>query len=112
MAEITFDTAAETLRDILYVSIGAGVIAFQKLQVQRQEINKAMLGQIDEARNTAKGNFDSVSELAMKRVKDLEERMEGMETDLENLLSQVEDRLPAQARDFMKQARTIGRRAA
>lgn len=112
MAEITLDTAADTLRDIFYVSIGAGVIAFQKLQVQRQEINKAMLGQIDEARNTAKGNFGSVSELAVKRVKDLEERMEGMETDLENLLSQVEDRLPAQARDLMQQARAIGRRAA
>lgn len=112
MAETTLDTVADRLRDVFFVSVGAGVIAFQRLQVQRQELNKAMRGQLDEAQSTAMGNLDSMSALAVKRVRELEERMENIETELEKVLSQVEARLPAQARDLVRQARTIGRRAA
>lgn len=36
------DGAARTLKDALYVGVGLGVIAFQKAQVQRQELQKAL----------------------------------------------------------------------
>ncbi|MCU1358480.1 MAG: hypothetical protein JWM89_3898 [Acidimicrobiales bacterium] len=112
MADVNIDTITDTLRDAIYVGIGAGVIGFQKLQVQRQELTKAVTAQLDEARGTAKGSLDSVSELVEDRVKQIEERLEGLEGRLEALLAQIEDKLPEQARDLVKQARDLVARAA
>ncbi len=44
MAEITIDDINRTLKDSFYVTVGLGVIAFQKAQVQRQELRKQVLG--------------------------------------------------------------------
>lgn len=35
-----FDSVTKTLKDVVYVSIGLSVIAFQRAQVQRQELRK------------------------------------------------------------------------
>ena len=36
------EDATKVLKDALYVSVGLGVIAFQKAQVQRNELQKAL----------------------------------------------------------------------
>jgi len=36
------EDATKVLKDALYVSVGLGVIALQKAQVQRQELQKAL----------------------------------------------------------------------
>lgn len=40
----------KTARDALYVSIGLGIIAFQKAQVRRVELTKQLKGQLGETR--------------------------------------------------------------
>ncbi|CAN5599345.1 hypothetical protein BH10ACT1_BH10ACT1_41200 [soil metagenome] len=119
MADLTLDTVTETVRDAFYVGVGAGVLAFQKLQVQRVELTKAVNAQLEDAKgtalvsiDTAKGSFENVSELVEDRVKLLEERLTGLESRLEAVLAQVEDKLPEQARDLVKQARDLVARAA
>ena len=111
MAEINFDTIAETVtstvRDAFYVGVGAGVIAFQKLQVQRVELTKALAAQLDDAKDNAKGSLDSVTEMVEDRVKLLEERLAAVEERLEAALAQIEEKLPEQARDLVKQAREL-----
>ena len=37
-----FEDATKVLKDALYVSVGLGVIAFQKAQVQRVELQKVL----------------------------------------------------------------------
>jgi hypothetical protein len=37
-----FEDATKLLKDALYVSVGLGVIAFQKAQVQRNELQKTL----------------------------------------------------------------------
>lgn len=37
-----FEDATKRLLDAVYVGVGLGVIAFQKAQVQRQELQKAV----------------------------------------------------------------------
>jgi hypothetical protein len=37
-----FEDATKLLKDALYVSVGLGVIAFQKAQVQRNELQKVV----------------------------------------------------------------------
>lgn len=107
MAENTIDTIAETVantaRDAFYVGVGAGVIAVQKLQVQRVELSKTLTTQFDDA----KVSFDNVSDLIDDRVKLLEERLSAVEGRLENVLAQIEEKLPEQARGLVKQAREL-----
>ncbi len=114
MADLSLDTVTSFARDAFYVSVGAGVIAFQKLQVQRVELSKSLTTQfgdakelLDEAKDNAEKSLGTVSELVEDRVKLVEERLAAVEARLEAVLSQVEDKLPEQARDLVKQAREL-----
>jgi hypothetical protein len=62
---------ASAAKDAAYVSVGLGVIAFQRLQVRRQELHKALSSQNDEARAA----LDLVGSLVGDRLKMLEERL-------------------------------------
>lgn len=123
MADVTVDSVTQTvtsaLRDAFYIGVGAGVIAFQKAQVQRQELRKALTAQLDDAKgtateqlNAAKDQLAGVSDAFEDRVKLLEERLSGIEGRLETLLAQLEEKLPEQAKDLVKQARELVARAA
>lgn len=43
------DEAARLLRDSFYVTVGFGVLAFQKLQVRRRELTKQLAPLVDGA---------------------------------------------------------------
>lgn len=108
MADLTLDTVTDTIRDALYIGVGAGVLGVQKLQVQRYELTKSLAAQLDEAKGTfaaAKGSLPNVSDAIEDRVKLVEERLESLVTDLEH-------KLPEPASDLVKQARGLVARAA
>ncbi len=71
MARSPIDDVANVVKDAAYVSVGLGVIAFQRLQVRRNELNKALGGQADEA----KGALGLVATLVGERLKVVEERL-------------------------------------
>lgn len=107
-----------TLKDAAYVGIGFGVLAFQKAQVQRQELQK----RLEAGLGDAKGGFGKLSEDVQDRIKLVEERIEALgkqvdaaaddfEERLEKALDQVQDRLPEQAKDLFTKARTAGKDA-
>lgn len=98
MAEITIDDIQKTLKDSLYVTIGLGVIAFQKAQVQRQELRK----QVEENLGGARG-------VVGEQVKVLQTRLETVENRIESVLDDVEQQLPEQARTVMQQARDVAK---
>jgi ElaB/YqjD/DUF883 family membrane-anchored ribosome-binding protein len=100
MAEITLDDLQKTVRDSFYVTVGLGVIAFQKAQVQRQELRKQL-------EDGVAGTQQTVSD----SVKTVEERLEAVEHRIDEVLDDVEDRLPAQARLVMSQARSVAKDA-
>jgi hypothetical protein len=71
VARSPLDDVTRTAQDAAYVSVGLGLIAFQRLQVRRHELHKALSGQAGEA----KGALDLVGTLVTERVKLLEERL-------------------------------------
>jgi hypothetical protein len=71
MARSPIDDVAGVAQDAAYVSLGLGVIAFQRLQVRRQELHKALGAQGGEV----KGAVDAVGSLVGERLKMLEERL-------------------------------------
>ena len=58
-------------KDAALVTVGLGVIAFQRFQVRRIELTKAITTQTEEAR----GVFDVVGALVGERLKAVEERV-------------------------------------
>ena len=101
-----------TARDAAYVGIGFGVLAFQKAQVQRQELKK----KLDAGLADAQGNVKSLGSTLEDRVKLVEERLEALskqgeqladelEARFEKALDDVEGKLPEQAREVFGQVR-------
>jgi hypothetical protein len=72
MAGSPLDDVTSAVKDAAYVSVGLGVIAFQRLQVRRNELTKSLSGSTGEAR----GVLESVGNLVGDRVKLVEERLE------------------------------------
>ncbi len=71
MASTPVDDLANAIKDATYVSVGLGVIAFQRLQVRRNELSKAISGPAEEA----KGTLEVIGALVGERVKLVEERL-------------------------------------
>lgn len=91
----------KALKDAAYVTVGLGVIAFQKAQVQRQELLKQLKGQAGDAKDP----YESMTSFVEDRVKLVEERLADVESRIDQLLDQVQDTLPEQAAELVKQAR-------
>lgn len=100
MADLTLDDLQRTVRDSIYVSIGLGVIAFQKAQVQRQELKKNL-----------EQNFGGARTNVEDSLKTVEERLTAVEDRIDDVLDDVEARLPEQARTVMAQARAAAKDA-
>lgn len=100
MTSITLDDVQRAARDSFYVSIGLGVIAFQKAQVQRQELRKSLTNNLAEARTTLEASLKTAEE----RLGDAEERLDAV-------LDDVEAQLPESARTVMSQARKAAKDA-
>lgn len=106
------------VKDAAYVGIGFGVLAFQKAQVQRQELQKRLEAQLGDA----KGGFGKLGEDVQDRLKLVEERLEALgkqadaaaddfEEKLDKALDQVQERLPEQVKELFGKARAAGKDA-
>lgn len=107
-----------TLKDAAYVGIGFGVLAVQKAQAQRRELQGKLTASVGEA----KGGFDKLGEDVQDRLKLVEERLEALgkqvddaaddfEERLDKVLDELQGRLPEQVRDLVGKARAAGRDA-
>ena len=58
----SLDPVAKTAQDVAYVSIGLGLMVFQKAQVRRQALSKALHELMGEARGAVGDNLKVVEE--------------------------------------------------
>src|SRR3546814_11869183 len=72
MAASPLDEVTSAVKDAAYVSVGLGVLAFQRLQVRRNELKKQLSRSTDEPRST----LEVVGKLVGARVKLVEERVD------------------------------------
>lgn len=100
MAEATVQDLTKTLKDAAYVAVGFGVIAFQKAQVRRRELEQQL-------------NVSTVAlrDQITKAAAEAEERIEPVVEAVEASLDQLEERLPEPAREVFKQVRTTAKEA-
>lgn len=121
----TTDDLTKALRDVLYVGVGLGVIAFQRMQVQRNDFTKQVKAHLADARQQieqmnsanpdlagdARRSFDKLTEGFEERVKVVEERLVALEDQFDGIFDQIEEKLPEPARDLVKQARDTAKEA-
>ena len=105
---------ANVAKDATYVVIGAGVLGFQRIQVQRRELAKRLgepsagLGdRVSAVRSDltdAVQGVDAKVDVLIDRVEEIIERVEAV-------VAPFEQRLPTQARDLAMQAHAQAREA-
>lgn len=100
MAENPVNDLSKTLKDAAYVVVGFGVLAFQKAQVRRRELEK----QFGVSAETLREQLTKVAADAEKNIEPVVEAVEAS-------LDQLEERLPEQAREVFKQVRTTAKQA-
>lgn len=100
MAETPVNELSKTLKDAAYVAVGFGVIAFQKAQVRRRELEQKF-----------GVSTESIREQLTKVAADAEKNFEPVVEAVEASLDQFEERLPEQAREVFKQVRTSAKQA-
>lgn len=71
MARSPLEEVADTVKDAAYVSVGLGVLAFQRLQVRRNELTRSLERRTQGARETV----DVLGEALVDRMKVVEERV-------------------------------------
>ena len=97
---------ANVAKDATYVVIGAGVLGFQQVQVQRRELMAKLQepSTIAERVSTVRGDVTDAVHTMDTRVEDLMDRVEEIIERVEAVFAPFEDRLPEQARDITKKA--------
>jgi len=98
---------AAVAKDATYVVIGAGVLGFQQVQVQRREL----MGKLQEPSTiaeriaAARGDLKETVHTVDTHVEDLMDRVEEIIERVEAVFAPFEDRLPAQAQEITKKAK-------
>ena len=93
----------DTLKDAAYVTVGFGVLGFQKAQVRRVELTKQIEEQVKTLEAQVAEGRKSVAGFASQ----LEEFVAPVRTQIETQLDTLEAALPATVADIVKQARTV-----
>ncbi len=103
------DRLTDTAKDVLYIGVGAGVLAFQRAQVQRVELTKAVEGRIAEGRKQVADLTKAAGTTAEGRFAKIDERVNDLEARVEDVLEAVQLRLPKPAAELFGQARSAAR---
>jgi hypothetical protein len=103
MPEFKIEDLAKAVTDGLYITIGAGVLAVQKLQVRRQELLAQIKPLLGDAREQIEGVAGTVTKTVDEQVKTLEARIESVENQIETLLERLQEELPEPAGELVKQ---------
>jgi hypothetical protein len=103
------DRIAEIAKDVLYVGVGAGVLAFQRAQVQRVELTKAIEQRMADSRRQLADLTKAATTTATGQLAWLDERATAVEARVDDVLDTVQDRLPKPAAELLGQARTAAK---
>lgn len=104
---IDADKVLELAKDAVYVTVGLGVLAFQKAQVRRQELVKL----VHERLGPGKAQYDDLVKALEARINELDEHLDTFETKLDTFVEQAKDRLPEPAGEVLDKAHDAARAA-
>src|SRR5262245_33829535 len=98
------DEIVKTVKDAVYATVGAGVLAFEQLEARRTELRSRLVAQVGAGRNHADHLVAALQDGARRadaRVVVVVERIDAV-------LDDVQTRLPAPVGDVLAKARETG----
>jgi len=110
----------QTLKDAAYITVGLGVMGFQKAAVLRNDVAKQLTAErtklearfnTDDVKSAVDAQMNEVRTQVAKATKDAEARFEPVQAAIEAQLDKVEERLPEQVEAVVQQARTAAKDA-
>lgn len=100
-------SAKDTARDAAYITVGLGVLGYQKAQVRRREFAKALTDQF----STGRAQIDEVVDVVEARLAALEPQLVAFEGKLEAAVGNLEKRLPEPVGALLNTAHTTAKSA-
>ena len=95
-------TVVNAAKDALFIGVGLGVLTYQRLAVQRQELRKLMA----DALGKGSAPLSDLVKGIEGQLKTLEAQLKAFEQRMDGALDNVEAKLPAPASDVFAQARS------
>lgn len=111
----SIDPAVEWLTDLLYTGVGLGILAVNKAQVARRDLQKQVeadeleLPDLSFLRDLA-SDPERTRRIALRlrdEIQDLDERLDGIEHRIGSILAGIEPDLPEPLRDASRAFRTV-----
>ena len=102
---------ARLAQESFYVTVGFGVLAFNRAQAARQDLQKALDSQFGDARVTVDERLKVLEERLETLSDQLESAYDTFEQRVEKVLDEFEDRMPESAREFVRSARSAAKEA-
>ena len=103
------DRFSEIAKDVLYIGVGASVMAFQRAQVQRVELTKALEERMADGRRQFADLAKAFTTTTGGQFARLDEQAMAIEARVDDVLDAVQQRLPKPAAELLGQARTAAR---
>jgi len=100
-------TVVNAAKDAIYIGVGLGVLTYQRLAVQRQELRKL----VTEALGKGSAPMSDLVKSLEAQLKTVETQLKALEQRVEAVLDSVEAKLPTAAADALAQARSVARSA-
>jgi chaperonin cofactor prefoldin len=98
------DEVANLAKDAVYVTVGLGVLAFQRLQSRRVDLSQRL------AQDTAfETRLEDLRAQVSRQARQLDELVENVANFIETTLEPIEEQLPAPARDLAQKAKVQAR---
>lgn len=104
---IDADKVVEFAKDAVYVTVGIGVLAYQKAQVRRQELTTF----VNERLGSSKTQLEELKKTFEARINEFDQRVVELEHKLDGIVEQVEGRLPEPAGEALHKAYDAARTA-
>jgi hypothetical protein len=104
---IDADKLVEALRDAAYLTVGIGVLAFQKAQQVRKDVTDGLSNRF----GSTNAQVDELKARIEQYFADLDERVSGLEGRIDQAVESLEDKLPEQAGQLLNQAHDRARSA-
>ncbi len=99
----------EVAKNAAYVTIGLGVIGYQRAQVRRNELAKRVQQRLDQPSQDLVGTLFAARQEVAKRAKDIDGKLEKTLDRIDSTISPLEDKLPEEARAAVKYAHSQAR---
>ena len=107
MSQPNLEAVTKSVQDAIYVTVGAGVLAYEQAEKRWQELTERVSGQF----GVGKDRVDQLVKAFEAQTQAFDSRIKTLEDRIDEALAEFEERLPERAGEVVAKARTAAAEA-